>query len=122
MPASVLYYNLVCRKPHYTGFRSARGISFGEAKNERAFVAAVELKKAGTWRIVRDSASGDPIAGAKPTEYLMIYLVTSRGAHLCINKEEPTTNDVAFFKSLVEGKGTVSGHLCPLERQHGPLE
>src|SRR2546428_161123 len=65
-----------------SGFGWIPAMSFAEVKGARPFVAVVESKMHGIWGAPVDSSTGKPGAGAKPTEYIMVYLRKADGKRL----------------------------------------
>jgi hypothetical protein len=87
----------------YNGFQGIPSVSIGELKIKAPFSATVESIVRGTRGPLIDSATGKPVPGAQSTPYVLVYLREQNGQKICINKENPSTNDNAFFSALTEG-------------------
>jgi hypothetical protein len=87
----------------FSGLGWIPAMSFAEVRKSPSFVAVVESKRRGAWEPALDSSTGKPAVGAGPIEYVMVYLRRADGKRMSIYQENPTTDEVAFVASLVEG-------------------
>ena len=99
-----LWFGAYHKGIRYAGFGWIPAMSFAELQESPPFVAVVESKMHGVWGALVDSSSGKFATGAKPTEYVMVYLRKANGKRLGICQENPTPDDVAFVSYLREGE------------------
>jgi hypothetical protein len=88
----------------WLGFKGIPAMSFADLQKASPFVARIESKNQGVWKPLTSGATGKPIPGAQPTEYVMIYVKTDEGKRLCIYDEGPTSNALAFVSRLHIGQ------------------
>ena len=100
----VLCFGLHRKGIRYAGFGWIPARSFAELQTSPPFIAVVESKMHGVWGAPVDSSSGNPAPGAKPTEYVMVYLRKADGKRLGICQENPTPEEVVFVSRLREGE------------------
>lgn len=92
------------RFPHFGGFPSVPTISFAELEHTKPFTATVEEKRIGTWKAVVESSTGRQKPGAKPTDYVLVYLRKANGKQVALYQENPSPDVLAFASSLGEGR------------------
>jgi hypothetical protein len=100
--AVITYWYLHETENTYSGFPKIPGVSVADIMYESSFVATIDSKLLLNRKGYATPSGPQLVHDDSP--YFIIYLVKQNGEELCLNSDNPSTNEIAFFHSLREGE------------------